>query len=127
MKKIRLFVASLAVAVFGVAYLAPATATYAYNPLDDVCSQAGAGDNAVCKKKDEDGTKVVGIIVNTLMFLTGIASVAMIIWGGFRYVTSAGNAASVATAKNTIIYAVIGLVVAIVSYAIVHWVLHLFE
>ena len=47
----------------------------------------------------------------------------MLIWGGIRYTTSGGNANSVTAAKNTILYAVIGLIVAILAYAIVNWVI----
>jgi hypothetical protein len=47
----------------------------------------------------------------------------MLIYGGIRYTTSGGNANSVTAAKNTILYAIIGLVVAIFAYAIVNWVL----
>ena len=48
----------------------------------------------------------------------------MIIWGGIRYVLSAGNSAALTSAKNTIVYAVIGLIVAILAYAIVNFVIN---
>ena len=47
----------------------------------------------------------------------------MLIWGGFKYITSAGDASAVTAAKNTILYAVIGIIVAVLSYAIVNWVI----
>ena len=53
----------------------------------------------------------------------GILSVIMLIWGGILYTTSSGDSNKVTTAKNTIMYAVIGLVVAIFAYAIVNFVL----
>ena len=62
-------------------------------------------------------------IVNTMLFLIGIISVIMIIIGGFRYVLSAGNTQNTTAAKDTILYAVIGLVVALLAYAIVNFVL----
>lgn len=61
-------------------------------------------------------------IVNTLLFVIGAVSVIMLIWGGIRYTTSAGNSASVTSAKNTIMYAIIGLVIAFLAYAIINWV-----
>lgn len=61
-------------------------------------------------------------VVNILLFIIGLISVIMLIWGGIRYTTSGGNANSVTAAKNTIMYAIIGLVVAIFAYAIVNWV-----
>lgn len=62
-------------------------------------------------------------VVNIMLFIIGAISVIMLIWGGIRYTTSAGNAASVTSAKNTIMYAIIGLVIAFLAFAIVNWVL----
>lgn len=62
-------------------------------------------------------------VVNVLLFIIGAISVIMLIWGGIRYTTSAGNASSVTAAKNTIMYAIIGLVIAFLAFAIVNWVL----
>lgn len=61
-------------------------------------------------------------VVNVLLFIIGAISVIMLIYGGIRYTTSGGNANSVTAAKNTIMYAIIGLIVAIFAYAIVNWV-----
>lgn len=62
-------------------------------------------------------------VVNILLFIIGAISVIMLIWGGIRYTTSAGNSAAVTGAKNTIMYAIIGLIVAFLAFAIVNWVL----
>jgi hypothetical protein len=61
-------------------------------------------------------------VSDLLVFLIGAVSVIMIIIGGLRYVISNGDQKSIESAKNTILYAVIGIVVAISSYAIVHFV-----
>ena len=61
--------------------------------------------------------------INTLLFLIGSISVIMIILGGFKYVTSAGDTGKVTEAKNTIMYAAIGLVVAFLAYAIVAFII----
>jgi Type IV secretion system pilin len=58
-----------------------------------------------------------------LLFIIGALSVIMIIIGGFRYVVSGGSQTAVSGAKNTILYAIIGLVVAFVAYAAVNFVL----
>ena len=63
------------------------------------------------------------LVVNVLLFIIGAICVIMLIWGGIRYTTSAGNAASVTAAKNTIMYAIIGMVIAFLAFAIVNWVL----
>ncbi len=62
------------------------------------------------------------VIVNILLFLIGAVSVIMLIYGGIRYTTSGGNAKSVESAKNTIMYSIIGLIVAILAYAIIQFV-----
>lgn len=62
-------------------------------------------------------------IVNVMLFIIGAICVIMLIWGGIRYTTSAGNSASVTAAKNTIMYAIIGLVIAFLAFAVVNWVL----
>jgi len=68
-------------------------------------------------------TSVFTTVVNVLLFLIGAISVIMLIYGGIRYTTSGGNSASVTAAKNTIMYAIIGLIVAFLAFAIVNWVL----
>jgi multisubunit Na+/H+ antiporter MnhB subunit len=62
-------------------------------------------------------------IVNVLLFVIGAISVIMLIIGGIRYTISAGDSGNVTAAKNTIMYAIIGLVIAFLAYAIVNWVL----
>ncbi len=67
-------------------------------------------------------TGVITSIVNLLLFVAGAVAVVMIIIGGIRYVTSNGDQAHVKAAKDTIMYSIIGLVVAILAYAIVGFV-----
>jgi ABC-type sugar transport system permease subunit len=62
-------------------------------------------------------------IVNTIIFLVGSVAVIMIVVGGLRYVLSGGDSSAVNGAKNTLLYAVVGLVVTVMSYAIVNFVL----
>src|SRR4029077_20357094 len=50
-------------------------------------------------------------VVNILSVIVGVVAVIMIIWGGFKYITSGGETGKVTSAKNTIIYAIIGLIV----------------
>ncbi len=62
-------------------------------------------------------------ITNVLLFIIGAISVIMLIIGGIRYTVSNGDAAAVTSAKNTILYAVIGIVIAILAYALVNFVI----
>ncbi len=65
---------------------------------------------------------IFGTISNILIYLVGAISVLMLIYGGLRYVTSTGDSARVKGAKDTIVYAIIGIVVALLAYAIVGFV-----
>jgi len=62
-------------------------------------------------------------VVNVLLFVIGAISVIMLIYGGIRYTTSAGDSGAVTSAKNTIMYAIIGLIIAFLAFAVVNWVL----
>lgn len=63
-------------------------------------------------------------LTNTLLMAVGIVAVVMLLFGGLRYITSGGDSKKVTDAKNTILYAIIGLVICILSYAIVNFVLN---
>jgi len=65
-------------------------------------------------------------VVNILLFLLGAIAVVMIVIGGIRYATSNGDSSATKAAKDTILYAVIGLIVAILAFAIVNFVLTAF-
>ncbi len=67
----------------------------------------------------------IGTIVNILSSLVGVLAVIMIIIGGFRYITSAGDSNKVGGAKNTIIYALIGLAIVALAQVLVRFVLHI--
>jgi len=74
--------------------------------------------------KIEGGT--VGFLKNVLSWvfgLIGVISVVMIIYSGLQMAASAGDAGAVTKAKNTMIYAIVGLVVSILAFAIVQFVL----
>lgn len=78
----------------------------------DECPADLFGDNGAFKK-----------ITNTVLYIVGIIAVIMLIIGGIRYVISGGDAKKVTDAKNTILYAIIGLVIAFFAYAIVNFVI----
>ena len=84
--------------------------------ITNSANPAGAGANAA--------RGVFTRITNTVLYAVGIISVIMLIYGGLRYVVSGGDSKKVTDAKNTIIYAIIGLIVSILSYAIVNFVIN---
>jgi Type IV secretion system pilin len=63
-------------------------------------------------------------IVNIFSIVVGAVAVIMIIYGGFRYITSGGDTNKVGSAKNTLIYAIIGLIIVALAQVIVHFVLN---
>lgn len=66
---------------------------------------------------------IVTDVVNTMIYVTGILAVIFIIIGGIRYIVSQGDEKSIKSAKDTIMYAIIGLLLAILAFAIVNFVL----
>lgn len=66
---------------------------------------------------------IIPRVINLMLFIVGVLAVIMLIWGGIRYVISGGDATKVKDAKNTILYAIVGLIVAILGYAVVNWVI----
>ena len=80
------------------------------------------GANNVNTGSTKTVPQAITAITNVLLFLLGAVAVIMLVIGGFKYVVSNGNAEQIKSAKNTIMYAIVGLVVAIVAYAVVSWV-----
>ncbi len=71
-------------------------------------------------------TGVFAEISSVLLFIVGAIAVIMIVIGGLRYVISGGDASQVQAAKNTILYALVGIIVAILAYAAVNFVINSF-
>lgn len=82
------------------------------------CAQANGTSNNLFAQGG-----VFQTVANTLVFLVGAVSVIFLIIGGLRYVISQGDSKNVTAAKDTILYAVIGIVVAVVSFALVSFVI----
>lgn len=123
-QRLALFVATLGL-VSGVAFAAM-PAVGAINVFDK-CDTKEAKDSPVCAEADTDSiNNPIQNVVGLLLFAIGTISVIMIIVGGIRYVLSYGEAAKIKSAKDTILYAVVGLVVSLLAYAIVGFVLNQF-
>lgn len=94
----------------------------AANPVNTACAALGSAN---CT--DTSGGVGVGNIIKTvitiLSWVVGIAAIIMIIYSGFRYVTSRGDANAVSAAKNTLIYALVGIVIVVLAQAIVAFVI----
>lgn len=82
------------------------------------------GNEPGCEGTDQ--TPIFRTITNVLLFIIGAISVIMLIIGGIRYTTSNGDQQAVQNAKNTILYAVVGLVIAILAFAAINFVISSF-
>ncbi len=99
-----------------------------YKNLCDPASPNYTPSSILCKQADQKGlTEIIQIIVKTLFFLIGVVAVIMIIFGGIRYVLSGGDSNAVSAAKNIILYSAIGVVVAMLGYALVDFVVTRFS
>ena len=63
-------------------------------------------------------------ITNTVLLIVGLISVIMLVYGGLRYILSGGDSKKVTDAKNTVLYAIIGLIISLLAFAIVNFVLN---
>lgn len=116
LKKGSLALAGNAVVVTGLAGHAQAAA----------CDSTTINGGANCAQGNTSNVALVDqikTITNTMLFAVGVVAVIMLIVGGFRYIFSGGNSTSVNAAKDTILYAVIGIVVALLSWGIVTFIL----
>jgi len=125
-KSIKIMLAGILVVpmlALGVSLVAP-SAQYA-SAADNLSIQDGAND---AKSPDQAATLfgtdgIFTKITNAALYLIGAVSVLMLIYGGIRYTISGGDSASVTAAKNTILYAIVGIIVALLAYAIVNFVI----
>lgn len=126
MKKL-LFALTLSIAALATGITPPVVA--ALTPAEQSCQALKLQDTSIdCTKSSSitDSGPVNGLIrtiINTLSIIVGTISVIMIIIGGFRYVISGGDSSATKSAKDTILYAVIGLVVVIFAQVIVRFVI----
>lgn len=126
------FLIGLVVLIFvpSIAYAADAD----IDPFQNLCG-GGRGNTTLCKQTQQAQQQATGSrgmlgpqgiitkITQVIVYFTGAISALMVVIGGFKYVVSAGDSNGVQSAKNTILYALIGLVVAIFAQVIVSFVL----
>jgi cytochrome bd-type quinol oxidase subunit 2 len=125
-KKIVTLFAALTLLVVPLACATPAFAAVDLGKNLGCGSNLGTSTGGDCGTSTGSGkiTSTITTLVNIFSVLVGIVSVIMIIVGGFQYITSSGDSNKVTTAKNTIVYAIIGLVIVALAQFIVQFVLH---
>ncbi len=70
---------------------------------------------------------IITTIINVMLFIAAALAVIMIIYGGIRYITAHGDEKQVKVAKDTIVYSVVGLIIAILAYALVTFIFDRFK
>jgi len=108
--------------------LAPAAAVNAQDPIQDfLCGGAEnlsiSPDNCEDAGAEDAFNSLVITVINIFSAIVGIIAVIIIIYAGFRYITSAGDSGKISAAQQSIIYAIVGLVVVALAQIIVRFVL----
>lgn len=128
MKKLVLSALAAVLMVLGLSGIATLSPAYAQvicangEPAGDYkeCKE-WAGDQGISNQKSL--MENLTIIINVVVGVVGFVAVAMIVMGGISFATSQGDTSKVAKARNTVLYGVVGLVVALLAFAIVNFVL----
>lgn len=119
-----LFTSSLAFVAAGSPIVSAADASDSAKTA--ICEGVNLGGSGGCGTGNPEGSinNIIKTVISFLSWIVGIISVIMIIIGGFKYIISSGDSANVTSAKNTILYAIIGLVIVAFAQIIVRFVLN---
>jgi heme/copper-type cytochrome/quinol oxidase subunit 2 len=118
MQRLKYGFITLAVVAAGLFFVQPAFAA-----PGDVLEKGGCtADTALCSDSGDGVFTLIRSIIQIMLIIAGIVAVIMIIVGGIGYSTSAGDPAKTKKAKDTVLYSIVGLVVAIMAYAVVTFV-----
>lgn len=126
--KFKSLMVAVALAVMGVLGVAlPEKAMAVKCPEGSVRAGQDVGSYAECNLSSESSSTdlmdTIMAVINVVLGVVGLAAVIMIVIGGISFVTSQGDAAKVTRARNTVLYGVVGLVIALLAFAIVNFVL----
>lgn len=109
---------ALPMLVMGVVLLASGDNAFAQSGVREGLDKVQSANTGANANVDD----IISKSINFALMAIAIVSVFMLIIGGFKYTTSNGDSAKVTSAKNTIMYSLIGLIIAIFAYAIVNFV-----
>lgn len=117
----------LAVVFLVPAHVHAATTTEQPDIVNNLCAGANLQIGTTCANGGSGAAVAINhlihLIINILSLIVGVVAVVMIMIGGFRYITSGGSDTGVTGAKNTILYAIIGLIIVAMAQLIVRFVL----
>jgi hypothetical protein len=118
---------TLAIITTTALFLFTPSLVYAANPAKNAvqcgANSAAGEDCNTTPNTNGNLNNTIQQVVNILTSLVGIVAVVMIIIGGYRYMTSSGDPNRVASAKNTLLYAIIGIIIAVLAQVIVKFVI----
>ena len=122
--KISKLVIAFIISILGISFLSFTPIAHA---AGDVCNQSGVPEEvrnaAGCEGTSDDLPDLIVGILNAIIAISGIIAVIFVLIGGINYMTSAGDSAKLQKAKSTILYACIGMIIAVLSFAIVNFVI----
>ena len=123
-KSIRFILASLSL----VSVMAFAVPVHAEDVFKGVCSDLQAQSSTVCKSKDLGGKNpifgpegVLTVAINIISIIVGVVALIFVILGGLKFITSGSNPQDVSKARETVIYALVGLMIAGLAQVIVQF------
>jgi len=125
MAKPKLFILS----IMGAFFLLPASAVAQFNPLEEACNESTntASGSSTCVEAEQQGSTnpitgpggVIATVGRVISIIVGVAAIIMLIIGGFSFVTAGGSTDTLAKARKRVIYSIVGLVVAALSWTII--------
>jgi hypothetical protein len=123
MKKITMFFMSLVIGL-GVFVAVPQLASAA-TAKSTVCDGIGAssGADGCTDGSGKSINDILAMVINIFSWFVGVVAVIFAIVAGFKYITSGGDASAIKSAKDTLFYVIIGLVVVALSQVVVNFVL----
>lgn len=129
MKSITKITTTILISLAAVTTFSFISANHAAALFSGAENQACAGVNlsdsdTTCANSTSSVNSLVSTVIEILSWLIGVLSIIMVIFGGFRFITSGGDSAATTSARNTIFYALIGLALAILAQLLVHFVLN---
>jgi hypothetical protein len=123
-QKILGFTAALLLLLTPVAFTIPVSAAAAPCPQTGNSAKSevleGAGTTGASCDGEKEINNIFASAVKILSIIVGAVAVIMILFGGLKYITSSGDPSKVASAKNTILYAILGVIVAVLAQVIVN-------
>jgi small-conductance mechanosensitive channel len=129
MHKLKKIIAAALIITSSGFVLAPSVVSAQVDQIQCGANSAAAGNSTTGSCPTPPGhqadiNEIVARVINVLSSLTAVVAVIMIMVGGFRYITSAGDSAKATSARGTIFNSVIGLAIAVLAQVIVRFVLH---